>query len=67
MQKLKMTIAWAMPHWLVELCTVRVFANATTGEFSNVEAPSVTYDQAMRAWRQRRGGDGTFKLDTVKY
>ncbi len=65
--QMAMGFAWILPRWLVELAGIRLWANATTGEFDDTEAGSVTMGQAIGHWRRGKGGDGTFALDEVKY
>lgn len=43
-------IAWVMPKWLVKWCAIRVFAHATTGEYSNQVVPELRFDTALDRW-----------------
>lgn len=37
-----------LPTSIVYWCAIRLWANATTGEYSNEEAPSVTVSDAIK-------------------
>lgn len=50
MEKLWMWLAWKLPRGLVCWCAVRVFANATTGEYGHVLVPEVTMIDALKRW-----------------
>lgn len=49
-ERAAMAIAWAMPKWLVKWCAVRVFAHATTGEYSSQVVPELTFSTALQRW-----------------
>lgn len=49
-EKLQMWIAWHCPSWLVKWCAVRMFAHATTGEYSNQVVPDLTATEALQRW-----------------
>lgn len=49
-EKIKMSIAWAMPKWLVYWCGVRLMANATTGRYSSQVVPELKAIDAFRRW-----------------
>jgi len=49
-KKIQMTIAWAMPKWLVKWCAVRLIANATTGKYSDQIVPELTAVDALERW-----------------
>ena len=50
-------LAWRVPHKLVYWCGIRLWANATTGEFGHRDAADVLLSQAVDDWVARRGGD----------
>lgn len=66
-EKAAMGFVWMLPRWIVELCAIRIWANATTGRYSDKEAPGVTVDEAVARWRRGDGGDGTFPTSEVYY
>ncbi len=43
-------LAWATPKTLVYFIGIRLWANATTGEYSHVEAPGVLMEEAIKRW-----------------
>ena len=45
-------VARWMPRSLVYFCAVRMWAHATQGEWSGVEAPTVTLVDALDRWCQ---------------
>lgn len=49
-EKIKFWIAWRMPHWLVNLCAVRLIAHATTGRYSDTVVPELTAMDAVKRW-----------------
>lgn len=59
--RLKFWIAWHLPHWLVYMCGIRLWANATTGEFNKEEAPALLIDTAIHRWENKEGGDPKFR------
>jgi hypothetical protein len=61
LEKIAFAVAWKAPHWLVYYCGIRLWANATTGEFGNEEAPAVKGDTIVERWASRRGGDPSFQ------
>jgi hypothetical protein len=44
-------IAWCLPRRVAMWATIRVWANATTGAHSSVEAPACTVSDALARWR----------------
>lgn len=52
MEKLKYTIAWMMPKWLVYYCSIRLIAHASTGKYSNVPVPEITAMDALKSWKK---------------
>lgn len=56
-----MRIVCRLPHRVVYWCMIRAWANATTGPYSDLEAPAVTMDHVARAWGKRIGGDELFQ------
>jgi hypothetical protein len=50
--KLTRKIAWLLPHRLVYWCGLRLWANATTGEYSNELAPGMTIDTILDRWQK---------------
>ena len=44
------TIAWWLPKKLVYFAGIRLWANASTGKWSNEEAPKITLDVALQRW-----------------
>jgi hypothetical protein len=51
-EKLIMAIAWRLPKTLVMWCFIRVMANATAGQYSNVEVGSLSGMDALNVWTQ---------------
>lgn len=45
-------IAWAMPHWLVYWCSIRLIAHATTGVYGATEVPSLPAMEALTRWER---------------
>jgi hypothetical protein len=43
-------LAWAIPKKLVYFSGIRLWAHATQGEYSHVEAPAVTMDESIKRW-----------------
>lgn len=60
-ERLLMAFVWRLPHRLVYWCAIRVWANATTGQFGAEEAPAVLFDDALRRWERHDGGDVAFR------
>lgn len=56
-----MWFVWRLPTRIVYWAFIRVWANATTGQFGTVEAPAVMADDALRCWERREGGDRAFQ------
>lgn len=52
-EKAAMAVAWRVPRWLAYWCFIRVWANATTGEFGNVDATSVNATDCLKAWDKK--------------
>ena len=50
MDKLWIWLAWKLPKSLVKWATIRLVANATTGEYSNQVVPSLTAVDALERW-----------------
>ena len=48
--KLAFWIVWLLPRKLIEIATVRCWANATTGRYGTEHAGDVTVDVALRRW-----------------
>ena len=49
-ERIQMWFTWRLPKRLIYFAIIRAWAHAMTGEYSNVEAPSVTVDQMIRVW-----------------
>lgn len=49
-QKLKTSIAWSMPRWLVYWCFVRVVSEGTTHEYSDTIPTDITAYDALVRW-----------------
>lgn len=56
-EKLQTAIVWRLPRWVIKWATVRLFANATTGNLQYVPVDQVTYSEAMNKWERKEGGD----------
>ena len=54
-EKLKMSIAWFMPKWLVYWCSIRLIANATQGEWGNQNATELKAMEALKRWESKFG------------
>ena len=65
--KLVFAFVWMLPRRVVEIATVRCWANATSGQFDTEDATGVTVDAALRRWMRGEGGDKTFHHSEVKY
>jgi len=65
--KLIFWFVWKLPKEVVEIATVRTWANATSGKFSCDAPQDITVDQALKRWRSEDGGDKTIKRDEVYY
>ncbi len=48
--KLMLKIARMMPRWLVYWCSIRLIANATTGEHSSQIVPDLGAMDALKRW-----------------
>lgn len=48
--KVWMWIAWHLPKRLVMWSAVRLFANATTGKYSNTETTALKAVDALQRW-----------------
>lgn len=53
LENLAQRAAWALPRRVVKWAAIRVAAEATTGKYSSVEAPSLTAIDAIAAWDRR--------------
>lgn len=49
-EKFVLWLAWKLPRYLVMWCTIRVFAHATTGEYSNTVVPELSAMDALKRW-----------------
>jgi len=49
-EKLQMKIAWGLPKWLVMWASVRMIANATTGEYGSTIVPDLSAMDALKRW-----------------
>lgn len=65
--KLIMWFVWKLPHDVVEIATVRTWANGTSGAYDTQDATTLTIDEALRRWRKNDGGDKHIKRDEVYY
>lgn len=48
--RLLMNLAWKMPKRLVCWCAVRVWANASSGKWSDEEASDIRFVEALNRW-----------------
>lgn len=53
--KLVMWAVWKMPRDVIEIATVRAWANATMGEYGCDAPQDVTVDETLRRWRKKLG------------
>lgn len=53
-EKAMLGLVWKLPKKLVMWCTIRVIANATTGEYSNQVVPELTAMVALDRWDPAR-------------
>ena len=53
MERVKIWIAWHLPKWLVYWAAIRVGANATTGDYSSTETPTLTFMDALKRWEEK--------------
>lgn len=51
-EKLWIKLAWLMPKRLVLWASIRLIANATTGEYSSQIVPDLTCMDALDRWEQ---------------
>ena len=51
-EKILWWIAYKIPKQIVYLCGIRIWANATTGEFSSENATDIKMDEAIRRWEK---------------
>jgi hypothetical protein len=49
-ERLLMAFVWRLPRSVVMWATVRVIANATTGEYRNQIVPELTAMDALQRW-----------------
>ena len=49
-ERLKMSVAWHMPRWLVYWCAIRLNAHATTGQWGHQNVPELTALDALKRW-----------------
>ena len=49
-EKFWIKIAWLLPKNLIYWATIRLWANATQGEWAHVESPAVTISDAVKRW-----------------
>lgn len=61
-EKVTAAIVWKLPHGVIYWAGIRVWANATTGPYGDIEAPAVKMDTAIKVWHDRLGGDPSFSL-----
>jgi hypothetical protein len=59
-EKVTAAIVWKLPHSVIYWAGIRIWANATTGPFSDIEAPGVKMDTAIKVWYDHLGGDHSF-------
>lgn len=50
---------WALPREVIEIATIRCWANATSGPFGNESPTDTTVVTALKRWDKREGGDRT--------
>lgn len=50
MERFYRWVAWKMPKGFVYWCAIRLFAHATTNEYSNQNVPSLTVVDALKRW-----------------
>ena len=50
MERITGWIAWHLPRSVVYHALIRAWAHATTGQWSDTEAPAVTADEVIRRW-----------------
>lgn len=53
LERLIMRVAWRLPRRIVYWCAIRVWAEATTGKWSNQLVSTVTIDQCLDRWENR--------------
>ncbi len=50
-ERLWFKLAWFIPRKLVYFAVIRLWANATQGQWSHVAAPDVTVSEAIERWQ----------------
>lgn len=45
-------LAWCVPKKLAYWCTIRLGANATTGQYSGQVVPELKFMDALKRWRE---------------
>jgi hypothetical protein len=49
-ERAAMVVAWRLPRWLVYWASIRLMAHATTGQYSDTEAPALLAMDALKRW-----------------
>lgn len=49
-EKLQIRVAHLLPRWLVYWATIRLFAAATTGDYSSTVVPELEVGEALKRW-----------------
>lgn len=52
-EKVVRWIAWHLPRGIVYWCSIRLIANATTGEYSNQIVPNLGAMDALQRWPEK--------------
>ena len=50
LDKIAWKIAFSLPKQIAYYATIRTWANATTGEYSDTHAPSITITEILNRW-----------------
>jgi len=66
-EKLLFWAVWKLPRRVVEIATVRAWADASSGPFGNETPTDMTVDLVLKRWMRREGGDKTFHPSEVCY
>lgn len=51
-EKFMFAVAWCVPKWLVYFVGIRLWAHATTGKYSDVNATDIKMSDVIKAWEE---------------
>ncbi len=53
LEKVKTTIVWALPRWLIYWASIRLIAAATSGKNGHVSPDGLNVMDALKMWEDR--------------